>query len=137
MRSQFQQRAQNFKALGDALKSGDLAGAQKAFDTIQANAPKNGANSGSGTGNSQNPLSNDFNALGTALQSGDLASAQKAFATLQQDGQAMHKAHGHHHHGGSTDAAQSAQATQGITLPNETEGSVPTGFGNATLDVSA
>lgn len=72
------QNGQDFKSLATSLQSGDLAGAQKAFQALQANAPKNASST-------NNPMATDFNALGQALQSGDITSAQKAFATIQQD----------------------------------------------------
>lgn len=83
------QSGQSFTALGKALQSGDLAGAQKAFQSLQQNAPKN-ATAQSGT------VGTALSALGSALQSGDLTSAQTAFATLQKDVQAKRG-----HHGGS------------------------------------
>jgi hypothetical protein len=75
------ENAQNLKALSSSLSSGDLAGAQKAFAALTANAPKNAAAQNS-------PLGQDVSALRQALQSGDVAGSQKAFATLQQDMQA-------------------------------------------------
>jgi hypothetical protein len=65
--SNWQQRQQNFKALGSALQSGDLAGAQQAFATIAANNPAVASNPNS-------PLAQ----IGQALQSGNLAGAQQA-----------------------------------------------------------
>ncbi len=78
--------AQNFKALDSSLQSGDLAGAQKAFQALQQNAPKGGANSNS-------PMAKDMEALGKALSSGDVGAAQKAFATIQTDMQARRAKH--------------------------------------------
>ena len=66
----WQQRQQNFKALGSALQSGDLAGAQQAFASITANNP-------SASSNPSSPLAQ----IGQALQSGNLASAQQAAQT--------------------------------------------------------
>ncbi len=63
----WQQRQQNFKALGSSLQSGDLAGAQQAFATIMANNPAAASNPNS-------PLAQ----IGQALQSGNLAGAQQA-----------------------------------------------------------
>jgi thioredoxin-like negative regulator of GroEL len=79
-----------FQQLAQALQSGDLAGAQQSFATLQQYAPKGAT----GTG----PLGSDISGLGQALQSGDLAGAQKAFATLQQDVQKLGGVRGHHHH---------------------------------------
>ena len=82
------QNAQNFKSLASSLQSGHLAGAQKAFQALQATAPKN----------QNSTVSADSSALGQALQSGDLGAAQTAFANIQQQMKA-HK--GHHAHSGS------------------------------------
>jgi hypothetical protein len=65
--SNWQQRQQNFKALGSALQSGDLTGAQQAFATITANNP-------AAANNPSSPLAQ----IGQALQSGNLAGAQQA-----------------------------------------------------------
>ncbi len=83
------QRRAAFKALATALDSGDLAGAQSAFASLQAAKPGQSAPA------AQDGPGADFQALSAALQSGDLAGAQKAFAALQGD---LQKARGHHHH---------------------------------------
>ena len=77
----FQQRGSDQKTLGEALKSGDLAGAQKEFNAIQTL----GQSGPSAAGNAylRTNREADFNAIGQALQAGDLAGAQKAFAQLQ------------------------------------------------------
>jgi hypothetical protein len=66
-------------ALGGALQSGDLTGAQDAFATL----PQDMGN-GSGQTTTATP-GMDLTSLGNALQSGDLTGAQDAFATLMQD----------------------------------------------------
>ncbi len=81
LQAYFQQRGSDQKALGQALNSGDLAGAQKEFAAIQAlgqSGPLASGNAYIKTGRQR-----DFAAIGTALQAGDLAGAQKAFAVLQ------------------------------------------------------
>lgn len=81
LQAYFQQRGSDQKALGQALDSGDLAGAQKEFAAIQAlgqSGPLASGNAYIKTGRQQ-----DFAAIGQALQAGDLAGAQKAFAQLQ------------------------------------------------------
>jgi hypothetical protein len=81
LQAYFQQRGSDEKALGQALNSGDLAGAQKEFAAIQAlgqSGPLANGNAYIKTGRQQ-----DFAAIGQALQAGDLARAQKAFAQLQ------------------------------------------------------
>lgn len=67
------------RQLAEALKTGDLAAAAKAFSALSTSGPN-------GSGPYQIPrLAADFNDIGKALKSGNLASAQKALATLKQD----------------------------------------------------
>jgi hypothetical protein len=77
----FQDRRSDLQQLGQALQSGDLAGAQQDFAAIQ-NLGKNGPFAG-GNAFAVTARQQDFAAVGQALQSGDLAGAQKAFAQLQ------------------------------------------------------
>ncbi|MBI1333483.1 MAG: hypothetical protein JST12_09595 [Armatimonadetes bacterium] len=87
-----------FQALASALKSGDLAGAQKAFADIQAKRQsKQGAK-----GNDNDADDQNWSALSSALQSGDLAGAQKAFQSMQTQ---MSQAHQHHHHHKADDSS--------------------------------
>ena len=109
--SPFQQVRKDFAALGKALNSGDLQGAQSAFQTLQTDMQAAGQ---SGTGaNSQ--FSTDLGAVGAALfptsGQGSITAAQTAFNALQSDmqqAQQTQKAHHHHHHhhGGGTQNAQ-------------------------------
>jgi len=121
----------DFSALGTALNSGSLAGAQDAVAKLQQDAQayqqdhhKFGdlqhakdvyqsmqQNSTSGTSSSNsaasgNSLDTDLTALGQALQSGSMSSAQDAFAKLQQDLQSTQQGQGHHHHHHGAAAAQ-------------------------------
>jgi hypothetical protein len=107
----FQQRGQDFKALGTALQSGDLAGAQQAFAALKTDTTTiQSAQSQPSWQNS--PVSQDMKTLESALNSGDLSGAQKAFATLQQDVQAVRKSHGGHgHHVHHAPAPQSTNQT--------------------------
>jgi hypothetical protein len=66
--------------LGAALKSGNLAEAEQAYQNLIA--------LGKSQLNQDNPFvkanrAEDFNAIGGALQNGDLAGAQQAFASLE------------------------------------------------------
>jgi len=82
--SPFQQIRQDFRQLASSLHSGDLNGAQSAYDNIEqvlGLSPGPGAAS-SGAGNL---LQNDFAAIGQALQSGNLGQAQSAFSQLVND----------------------------------------------------
>jgi hypothetical protein len=81
LQSLFQQGRSDWRQLAQSLRSGDLTGAQQAFNDLQAlrqNAPS--AGQGSNT-----RVARDFDALGQALQAGDLAGARQAFATLRRD----------------------------------------------------
>jgi hypothetical protein len=114
-----QQPQQAFQAVGQALQSGDLAGAQQAFAALQKDAPKSGGAQGNGQGpNSTNPTATDFQNLSQALQSGDLSAAQAAYAKLQTDQQAARSGgrHHHHHHDGG---GGGPPTTTGSTLNTE------------------
>lgn len=101
-----------FKQLSDSLSSGDLAGAQAAYQSLQQLAP-NGAQAQNSDPNSP------FAALGKALQSGDLTGARSAFQQLQ----AAHKGHHHHHH-------HAAQASGAEVTQKPTQALAPDGAGN-------
>ena len=77
----FHTRQSDLQQLGQALKSGDLAGAQTAYGKIAA-LGQNGPFAG-GNPFQINQREQDFSAIGTALQSGDLAGAQQAFSALK------------------------------------------------------
>jgi soluble cytochrome b562 len=103
------QFATDFSALGQALQSGNVTQAQKAFATLQqdmqsvqghhhhhrhhhgsastqsTDSTTSNSSAQSTNGSGQNQFATDFSALGQALQNGDLSGAQAAFATLQQD----------------------------------------------------
>jgi len=104
-----QQRQQEFQALANDLKSGDLSGAQKDFSSLQQLLPNftpatagliqsSDATSSSSTGSDASPITTDLNVLGQALQSGDLSGAQSDFQKLTQDLQSIGAGHHHHHH---------------------------------------
>ncbi len=116
--AQWAQAKNLWDQLGQALQSGDLAGAQKAFAALQANAPQGpasqvqGASTSSGQGSAtQNPMS----ALASALQSGNLAAAQQAFSQIQQT-----QGHHHHHHHHGSQSSSSAPATASTTSTSST-----------------
>jgi len=76
------QLRQALQALQNILASGDLNGAQSAFQIVQKlNQNLATASGSSSSGSSQ--LTTDLTALGSALSSGDLSTAQSAFATVQ------------------------------------------------------
>jgi hypothetical protein len=78
------QLQQALQALQDSLASGDLDGAQSAFQTVQKVNQNLATASGSGP-SSTSQLTTDLTTLGSALSSGDLSAAQSAFTTVQND----------------------------------------------------
>jgi hypothetical protein len=81
LQAYFHQRNSDQQALGKALRSGDLAGAQQEFNAIQTLAQTGPF--ANGVAYLRTHREQDFTAVGQALQSGDLAGAQQAFAELQ------------------------------------------------------
>jgi hypothetical protein len=77
----FQTRQSDLQQLGQALGSGDLAGAETAYNNIVQLGQSGPFASGDPFSRPQREQ--DFAAIGQALQSGDLAGAQAAFSTLQ------------------------------------------------------
>jgi hypothetical protein len=75
---------QALQTLQSSLTSGDLKGAQSAFQTLQT-ILQNSATSTGTTLSANSQLSTDLSALGSALSSGDLSTAQSAFATVLGD----------------------------------------------------
>jgi hypothetical protein len=106
-----QQRRQSFNDLTQALQSGDLASAQKAYSTLVQNTP----------GASNNPNS-PLAQIGQALQSGDLAGAQSAMSSLKA---ARHGGH-HHHHGNGGAAPTSAEIPPSTTSPGSVSSTLNT-----------
>src|ERR1035441_10272783 len=77
----FHTRQTDLHDLGKALGTGDLAGAQAAFQAI-AKLGQGGPFAG-GAPFSSPQREQDFTAIGKALQSGDVAGAQQAFSDLK------------------------------------------------------
>jgi len=109
-----------FKTMADAIRSGDLQGAQNAYaslaqllDAGQQSSSANGSGTGSGSGTDIQSL---LNQIGGALQSGDISGAQQLLQSRQQTAQAQ-GAHGHHrhHHAGGVGDPDQLQAAQGTT----------------------
>src|SRR5271165_900067 len=94
-----QNRQADLKQLGSALQSGDLNGAQQAYNTLAT------LGEGGPFANSEPFYKSSrvqaFNAIGEALQAGDLGRAQAAFATLT---------------GKQSNSASSAQATSAAVV---------------------
>ena len=144
-----QQGRSDFSALATALGSGDLAGAQKAFASLQQDLqgmqPAGASNAAGSTAASTSPFASDYAALGKALQSNDLAGAQKAFSSLMQSMQGARRGHHHHHRAAptgtdataantstantSTSSTSSANASTVVTATNQ--GSASSNDGDA------
>jgi hypothetical protein len=77
----FHTRQTDLHQLGQALGTGDLAGAQSAFQAIAKLGQSGPFSAGAPFSNSQREQ--DFTAIGQALQSGNLSAAQQAFSSLK------------------------------------------------------
>jgi hypothetical protein len=91
-----QQQRTEFQLLTQALQSGNLTTAQRAFSALTNGATSSGSLQGV-------RLSQDLNALGSALQSGNLTGARNAYSSVQQSLQNSTPMAAHHrrpHHGG-------------------------------------
>jgi hypothetical protein len=107
-------RSQDFTALQNALQSGNVATAQRAFAAFEQDLQKASALTGpSSLFAPGTQTSKDLQTLGDALKTADLAGAQRAFATLKQDIQSAGKSASegtltnllHHHHAHAERAA--------------------------------
>jgi len=76
----FQSRLSELQDLGQSLQSGNLAGAEQDFNSIQSFA-QTGPFNGKAFGVSQREQ--DFSDIGQALQSGDISGAKQDFAQLE------------------------------------------------------
>jgi hypothetical protein len=75
---------QALQTLQNDLASGDLNGAQSAFQVLQ-NVLQNSATAAGSSPSSNSQLSTDVAALGGAISEGNLSTAQSAFATVLGD----------------------------------------------------
>jgi hypothetical protein len=78
------QLQQTLQTLQNSLTSGDLNGAQGAFNTLQS-LNQNLATASGNSASSSSQLSTDLTALGSAISAGNLSTAQSAFATVKDD----------------------------------------------------
>ena len=145
--SSINQLRQSFRQLASSLQSGDLAGAQKAFSTIETLLQSNQSSSQSSAVQSASatntPVQNDLAALGQALNSGDLTTAQSDFSKLKSDlqpagqsvasgsSQSVGSAHRHGHHraeasgpDSSSTATDPAAPTGVVSGPNSAGGKI-------------
>lgn len=111
---------QDFNAIGSALQSGDVSGAQSALTTFQQSLPGSSTASANQPFGKNSQANTDYQNLTSALQSGHLSGAQQAFASLQKDLQGAGKTgkgHGHHHHHGSGTASATSSTSTATTTP--------------------
>jgi hypothetical protein len=118
--SSVNQLRQTFKQLASSLQSGDLAGAQQAFTSLEHLLQSSKAQPAV---TPQSSVQSDLAALGRALSSGDLSAAQGDFSKLQKDSQpstqrnassqtvGSSRRHGHHHRPEASDSDSSATTT--------------------------
>jgi ribosomal protein S20 len=78
------QLQQSLQTLQTSLASGDLNGAQTAFQALQK-VTQSLATASGGASSSSSQLTSDLTTLGNALSSGDLSTSQTAFASVQSD----------------------------------------------------
>lgn len=132
LQNKIQQSRTDFQQLSKALQSGDLAGAQQAYQSLMQDVQGGQQNKQNGT------IANDFAALGQALQSGDMSSAQKAFSTLQQDLKSVAQTHFHHHRHQPVQNTSDSSASSLITTisPSAENGSATQTSGSG-VDVEA
>jgi hypothetical protein len=105
-------RRQDFTQLANALQSGNLDRAQKAYANLEQLLGQTSSSPASASGSSSDPITNDLSALGQALSSGDVTHARSAFTQLQSDFQAgrsgaasgstQSQVRPHHHHHAGT-----------------------------------
>jgi hypothetical protein len=135
--SSVNQLRQTFKQLAGSLQSGDLAGAQQAFTSLEK-LLQSQSSKVQPASTPQSPVQSDLAALGQALGSGDLSAAQADFSKLQKDLQpagqssasSQSRRHGHHHRPEASDSDSSAAApnttasTTTATSQNSTGGTI-------------
>ena len=107
LQSFYHTRQTDLKQLGTALQSGNLSGAQQAYQSLAVLGDSGPFANSEPFGNSTR--AQDFNALGEALQAGDLTRAQASFATLTAN---------QGNFGSAAQATPAAVTTLGSTQPD-------------------
>lgn len=120
IQSKYNQPAQDFQNLANAMQSGNFSTAQTALTAFQQavqNNPQSPLATALSDPNSQ--LSKDVQALQTALQSNNTSAAQTAFSAVKQDLKALH-----HRHRSATDDSDSTQSTDTTSTSSASSSSV-------------
>lgn len=128
---------QDFKGLANALQSGDLAGAQSAFSTLQSDLQNSQTKKSADLLDPNSQLGKDFKAIQDALSSGDLKSAQDAFATLKQDFRGTHRAHGHRQNRVDNDGDGDDGGSNSAVAATDSEGGSSPFTGGSSLNITA
>ncbi len=132
--SLFKQVRQDFKAIENAVQSGDLASAKQAVAAFQQDQQNLQNARGAAGGPNQDPQPNSqfknmVSSLITSIQSGDLSSAQKSLSAVQANMRAFGAGHHHHHSGGGKDGDADAQSQANASSLNSLF--PPTGLSNS------
>src|SRR5882672_6451157 len=120
--SLFKQVRQDFKAIENAVQSGDLASAKQAVSAFQQDQQNLQNARGVAGGPNQSPqpdsqFKNMVSSLITSIQSGDLTSAQQSLSAVQANMKAFGAGH-HHHGGGGNDGDADAQGQANASSMN-------------------
>jgi hypothetical protein len=123
------QLRQTLQTLQNTLASGNLTGAQSAFQTLQTLFHNSATATGNALSNSSQ-LSTDMVTLSTALSAGDVSGAQSAFATVLGDLKTTSLPSQVNE---ATAASQSVQLVQGLLSSLDSNGPGSSASGNSNL----
>lgn len=119
---------QALQQLQSDLSSGNLTGAQSAFQTLQ-NVLQDSPTAAGSSLSSNSQLATDVSALGSALSSGDLSTAQSAFATVLGDLKSSASAAQTNE---ASAASQSVQLVEELLSTANSSSAAPSGLPGAT-----
>ncbi len=116
LRTGFNLRRMDFRALATALKASDIGAAQTEFAKLEENSPRlaNALNHAPKAAEPSRVAA--LRTLATAIQSGDLAAAQEAFAAVQPHGQSVNRGQ-HRGHAVKESAPETTPAPETTTAP--------------------
>ena len=130
---------QYYKQLASALQSGDLSGAQSAFNSLQKLLQQDAPAHQTPHAPAESLIQKDFSALGQALSGGDLSAAQSDFSKLQNDlrssiqsgasriSHGLQSAHRAHHRRAPESSTSSTDSTSSTTSSSSATSSSSTG----------
>jgi hypothetical protein len=121
---------QDLLTLTNTISSGDLSGAQQAYDSLtQAQA------AGGNAPDPNSPRGQALAQIGKDLQSGDINGAQQTISALKSQGKGH--AHGHHGHHHAAPPDQAASTTASPTSASTTTSSTTASSTNSLIDITA